>query len=191
MTDIVQAGAMLGDIAGDRRASPGEPAGGRREQAGQKPQQARLATAVGSGQHQRAARRQAEREPGEDQALAATACEVLGDQIGSGYRNWGQSRFPSPKSTLTRVSANFCKSTLTPISQFLQFLRKSTRPALRAVPGRGTKKAAPEGEIRSRGPSVEWLDRSTRFGGQTCKAEPYTYNMGSGLGLLFEESVTI
>jgi hypothetical protein len=31
----------------------------------------------------------------------------------------------------------------------------------------------------------------TRFGGQTCKGEPYAYYMGSGLGLLFEESVTI
>ena len=31
----------------------------------------------------------------------------------------------------------------------------------------------------------------TRFGGQTCKGEPYAYNMGGGLGLLFEESVTI
>ena len=31
----------------------------------------------------------------------------------------------------------------------------------------------------------------TRFGGQTCKDEPYTYYMGSGLRLLFEKSVTI
>src|SRR2546423_13769048 len=31
---------------------------------------------------------------------------------------------------------------------------------------------------------------STRFGGQTCKDQPYTYNIGTRLGLRFEKIVT-
>ena len=52
------------------------------------------------------------------------------------------------------------------------------------------KKAAPEGEIRSRVTIGRIARPSTRFGGQTCKAEPYPHNMGSKLRLTYDKSVT-
>ena len=48
------------------------------------PQQARLAAAIGAGQHQRAAGRQPERDAGKDQPLAAAASEILTGEMGSG-----------------------------------------------------------------------------------------------------------
>ena len=50
--------------------------------------------------------------------------------------------------------------------------------------GSGGGKPEPRGHGRIARPS-------TRFGGQTCKDEPYAYNMGSRLGLRFEKIVTI
>src|SRR6266446_5177045 len=41
------------------------------------------------------------------------------------------------------------------------------------------KKAAPDGEIRSRVTIGRIARPITRFGGQTCKAKPYAYNMGA------------
>src|ERR1700752_3502309 len=49
--------------------------------------------------------------------------------------------------------------------------------------GSGGGKPEPRGHGRIARPS-------TRFGGQTCKDQPYTYNIGTRLGLRFEKIVT-
>src|ERR1700730_6438471 len=49
--------------------------------------------------------------------------------------------------------------------------------------GSGGGKPEPPGHGRIARPS-------TRFGGQTCKDQPYTYNMGTRLGRRFEKTVT-
>src|SRR5262249_59812657 len=73
MADIMQPGTMPGDVVGDCRCAPGEPTSHRLDQAGEEPQQARFAAAVGARQNQGAADRQPEAEPTEDQPVPTPA----------------------------------------------------------------------------------------------------------------------
>lgn len=81
MADIVQPGPMRGDVGLDRLNAPEKTARGRRQQGGEEPQEAGFAAPIRPGQHERAARRQTERQACKDQALAAPAGEILGDQV--------------------------------------------------------------------------------------------------------------
>ena len=84
MADIVQLRSIGGALGLDWRNAPEKTAAGRHDQCGEDTQQAGLAAAVGSSEQQRASCRQAKRQPGEDQTLAAPATETLGNQIGFG-----------------------------------------------------------------------------------------------------------
>ena len=86
MADKVQPRAKGGALDVDWRSAPEKPPAGRHDQCGEDTQQARLAGAVRSGEQQSTSRRQAKREPGKDQTLAAPASEALGNKIGFGQR---------------------------------------------------------------------------------------------------------
>jgi hypothetical protein len=81
MADKVQLCAIGGALCLDRRNAPEEPAAGRGYECGDDTQQAGFAAAIRSGEEQGASCRQAKRQSGKDQALAAPASEALGDQI--------------------------------------------------------------------------------------------------------------
>src|SRR5207244_9762468 len=57
--------------------------------------------------------------------------------------------------------------------------------------GGSRKKAAPEGEFRSRTGASRWDRPARRFGGQTCKDEPYIVDGRPELRLPFEKNTTI
>ena len=142
MADKVQLRAIGGALGLDWRSAPEKTAAGRRDQCGEDTQQAGLAAAVGSGEQQSASCRQAKRQPGKDQALAAPASES-----------------PRRPDRVRSTALGGQKS------------------------GSGGGKPEPRGHGRIARPS-------TRFGGQTCKDQPYAYHMGSRLGRRFEKIVT-
>ena len=106
MTDKVQLRAIGGALGLDWRDAPEKTAAGRHDQCGEDAQQAGLAAAVGSSEQQSASCRQAKRQPGKDQTLAAPASEAFGDQIGFGQRarerkkrlRWGKTGAAWPRS---------------------------------------------------------------------------------------------
>jgi hypothetical protein len=106
MADKVQLRAIGGAPGLDWRTAPEKTTADRRDQCGEDTQQAGFATAVGSPQQQSASCRQAKRERGKDQALAAPTSETFGDQIGFGQivgrakkrLRWGKTGAAWPRS---------------------------------------------------------------------------------------------
>ena len=106
MADQVELSAISGTLGLNRRGTPEKTAAGRHDQCGENTQQAALSAAVGSGEQQSASCRQAKREPGKDQTLAAPATEALGNQIGLGQSarqakrrlRWGKTGAAWPRS---------------------------------------------------------------------------------------------
>ena len=92
MADKIELRAVDGALGLDRPGTPNEATLGRPDKCRKYPQQAGLAAAVGSGEQESAACREAKREPGKNQALAAPAGESLGDQIGGGFGQCARQR---------------------------------------------------------------------------------------------------
>src|SRR5262249_2370103 len=163
MADIVKSPAICRDVRLDLRLSPTEPAGRRWDQSGEQPQQARFAAAVGAGQQESSTCRQAQRKPGEYETLAPPASDGFGNHLGLGLPS---QLSPGGEARVER-RVRVCH----------------------ANGGLEAKKRLRWGKPEPRGHG-RYFRPCTRFGGQTCKGEPYAYHMGSRLGLPFEKIMT-
>ena len=90
MADEMESPAMRRRVVGDRDALPGDDTRLGPREPGQEAQEARLAAAVGAGQHESAVGRERKGKPGEDQPLASPAGDIRADQsicrLGRGER---------------------------------------------------------------------------------------------------------
>src|SRR5262245_14265637 len=163
MADIVKSPAIGRDVCLDLRLSPTEPACRRWDQGGEQAQQACFAAAVGAGQQESPTRRQAQRKPGEYKTLAPSASDVFGNQLGLGL----PSQLAPGREERVERQVGVCHPN----------------------GGLEAKKRLRWGKPEPRGHG-RYFRPCTRFGGQTCKGEPYAYHMGSRLGLPFEKIMT-